>query len=172
MHYTRLLRGRPLDAPRQLRGRPFEERFWAKVDKNGPPSAYRPELGPCWLWTGALSWGGYGVLGNPSRAAHRVGYELQVGPIPPGLDLDHLCRVRNCVRGEHLEPVTERENALRSDISLPAVNAARTECVNGHRFDDVNTYTDPSGRRRCRICQRERTRRYRMTRINSDNQLT
>ena len=89
----------PLECPA-----PISARFWAKVDKTET----------CWLWTGGQSagYGRFGFKGRPNLGAHRFAYELLVGPIPPGLDLDHLCRVRNCVNPDHLEPVTRRENLL------------------------------------------------------------
>src|SRR5688500_4996363 len=79
--------------------------FWAKVDKTST----------CWLWTGARHPLGYGHVryGNRTSAAHRVAWELINGPIPEGLTLDHLCRVPACVRPDHLEPVTHRENVRR-----------------------------------------------------------
>lgn len=90
---------------------PWEERFWKFVDKNGPKG--------CWVWTGGLS-DGYGTFtpnvgGVHTARAHKWIYEQKVGPVPKGLELDHVCRVRNCVNYEgHLEPVTKKENWERS----------------------------------------------------------
>src|SRR4051812_13783907 len=70
----------------------------------------------CWLWTGTLTDHGYGILENghgAGKGAHVVSYELHVGKIPEGLELDHLCRVRCCVNPRHLEPVTHYENMRR-----------------------------------------------------------
>lgn len=72
----------------------------------------------CWLWVGSVTGPGYGQISNPDRRgkpllAHRVSYELHVGPIPEGFDLDHLCRVRCCINPRHLDPVTRRENLRR-----------------------------------------------------------
>jgi transcriptional regulator with XRE-family HTH domain len=90
-----------------LKARPLEERLAEKssVDANG-----------CWIWLGRINSAGYGEIKYRERRlkAHRVSYEHHVGPIPDGLDLDHLCRVRPCVNPEHLEPVTRRENIQRS----------------------------------------------------------
>ncbi len=90
--------------------------------------------------------------------AHRFAYELLVGPIPDGLVIDHLCRVRHCVNPAHMEPVTRWENTLRGG-SFSAVAARQTHCVNGHPFDEENTHVDRRGFRRCRACNRERLRR-------------
>jgi len=72
----------------------------------------------CWLWTGPLNPGGYGT--NGGRLAHRVVYERLIGQIPAGLTLDHLCRVRNCVNPQHLEPVTIAENLRRRPAKAAA----------------------------------------------------
>jgi hypothetical protein len=80
----------------------------------------------CWMWRGAISTGGYGRIGGEGAyllQAHRVAYELFVGPIPDGLHIDHLCRVRACVNPEHLEAVTQAENNLRSWAARKAVRA-------------------------------------------------
>jgi hypothetical protein len=92
-------------------------RFWARVDRSGPIPEYNPGLGPCWLWTGkARPYRGlYGRTGSRQidRWAHRAAYILSVGPIPAGLELDHLCRVSLCCNPAHLEAVSHRENILR-----------------------------------------------------------
>lgn len=85
----------------------MEDRFWAKVDA----------LGPCWLWTKGKTANGYGRFGVTSkdkRLAHIFAWTTLVGPVPEGLQLDHLCRVRLCVNPDHLEPVTPQENWRRS----------------------------------------------------------
>jgi len=113
----------------------------------------------CWLWIGATA-RGYGQIWVDGRTqpAHRIAYELLVGPIPEGLQLDHLCRVRHCVNPEHLEPVTNRENILRG-VSIVPQNAAKTHCPQNHPYDDANTYYEgPARWRRCLTCKRERQR--------------
>lgn len=110
----------------------------------------------CWEWTAARDRKGYGRVAKHSLA-HRAVYELLVGPIPEGLDLDHLCRNHGCVFPLHLEPVTRRENLLRG-ATIPARKAAQTCCEAGHEFDDANTYIAPNGTRMCRACHRLRQR--------------
>jgi len=115
--------------------------------------------GECWIWTGRINVDGYGTLG--SRYAHRVVYEELVGEIPDGLHLDHLCRVRSCVRPLHLEPVTQRENTLRGQ-NFCAVKARQTHCIHGHEFTPANTYVRTNGTRQCRTCRAETQRRNRV----------
>ena len=113
----------------------------------------------CWLWTAAIA-RGYGVFWFEGRQgpAHRYAYERWAGPIPDGLQLDHLCRVRNCVNPNHLEPVTCRENLLRGE-TFNATNAARTHCPQGHEYDEKNTYVWRS-QRHCRPCRADAEARY------------
>lgn len=83
------------------------------------------------------------------RYTHRVVYELRVGPVPEGMDLDHLCRVKHCANPDHLEPVTHRVNVLRGE-SPSAINARKTECPRcGGEFT-----RDTRGYRICRPCHR------------------
>lgn len=116
----------------------------------------QPGPGDCWLWVGRLSPKGYGEFSYLSRCtrAHRTAYLLFVGPIPDGLQLDHLCRVRHCVNPGHLEPVTCRENLLRSPETLATRQLARTSCPRGHGYTPENTRVRPDGRRECRTCAR------------------
>jgi hypothetical protein len=111
--------------------------------------------GGCIVWTGVLR-NGYGVISSGNRwlRAHRVAYELLVGPIPDGLVLDHLCRNTRCINPHHLEPVTVRENTLRSPIALSAINARKTHCPAGHEYSPENTYLRANGHRACRACGR------------------
>lgn len=151
MHLQRFIRGLAMDAPRRYPDGTVEDRFWAKVDKNGP-------LG-CWVWTASTYPSGYGAFGvapGKVNCAHRFAYELLVGPIPEGLQLDHLCRTRLCVNPVHLEPVTIAENVLRG-IGPSATNARKTHCIHGHPFDEANTKIDREGFRHCRACSRKST---------------
>jgi hypothetical protein len=122
--------------------RSLEKRFWAKVDKGDGTG--------CWLWTGTRWAKGYGQVRHQNRRllAHRVAYELLVGPIPDGYQIDHLCRVTRCVRPDHLEPVTPLENARRAAAFI-------THCPSGHPYDEVNTRRTTDGRH-CKACNRER----------------
>ena len=126
-------------------------RFWAKADRSGGPDS-------CWRWTGAHSIKGYGYFGTPegTAQAHRWIYQQLVGPIPPGLTIDHLCRVRDCMNPAHMEPVSRGENVLRGN-GHSAQNARKAVCKRGHPFTGDNLY--PKNRRRhCRACRAENDR--------------
>jgi hypothetical protein len=131
-----------------------EKNFWERVD--------RPQKDACWPWTKTRLVSGYGqvYVGRDSgfaagilALAHRVAYQLAVGPILEGLTIDHLCRNRACCNPAHLEAVTGRENGLRG-FSPPAINARKTHCIHGHEFTEENTYRPPSGQRECIKCKR------------------
>lgn len=139
----------------------LKERFWSKVSKNGPIPENRPELGPCWQWIGGVNSSGYGqfyIERQPHRS-HIISYRLIVGKVPEGLELDHLCRNRRCVRPTHLEPVTHRVNCLRG-ISPAAICAQKTECSKGHPFTVENTYVDRLGKRHCRTCRKAANKKW------------
>jgi hypothetical protein len=119
----------------------------------------------CWEWQGGHNANEYGrirVTGSKSmHLTHRVAYELFVGPIPSGLFIDHLCRNRKCLRPDHLEPVTNRENLMRSPITFAGKRVTKTHCVNGHEFTAENTaIRKGDGTRVCRTCQRAHQRSY------------
>ena len=134
--------------------RPWTERFWARVDKNGPNG--------CWLWTGNILPSGYAQVrceeDHKLRRVHRVMYELMVGHIPDGLELDHLCHTkdktcpggstcihRRCVHPEHLEPVTLQVNHQR-------MKGRKTHCPQGHPYVGDNIRINEKGYQMCRTC--------------------
>ena len=141
-----------------------EERFWSKVDKD--------QIGTgCWVWKAFKDRHGYGKFwdgtrlpsGNPRKVlAHRFAYELLVGPIPDGLQIDHLCRNRSCVNPAHMEPVTSGENVRRGNS--PRLSGermrAKAHCPQGHKYTQENTYVW-RGVRHCRECRRIRAREQR-----------
>lgn len=116
----------------------------------------------CWEWTAYRLPNGYGTFwtGTHKTTAHRAVYEALVGPIPAALELDHLCRNRGCVRPDHLEPVTGKENVRRGVAGLVngGRNRAKTHCPAGHGYSGDNLYTYKDGRRICRTCDRARKR--------------
>jgi HNH endonuclease len=132
---------------------PLHKRLWDKflVEPDG-----------CWQWTGSGTAHGYGVFfrgPGPTNgtSAHRVVYEWVRGPIPDGMHLDHQCRNRGCVNPDHMEPVTPRENWLRS-TTRSAVTYNTGVCVRGHDLTDpTNVRVTKSGGRVCRACQRIHT---------------
>lgn len=136
--------------------------------------------GFCWLWRGKLTDKGYATtsFNGRSTGAHRKAYTLLMGPIPEGLTLDHLCRIRHCVNPDHLEPVTQQENTARAKAfrnlagthtrvpKQPKPRLQLTHCRNGHELTEDNTLVSKlstgSVRVRCKTCQhdtQERNRR-------------
>jgi adenine-specific DNA methylase len=141
--------------------KPIIERIEAK-------SIPEPNSG-CWLWVAKVSRDGYGRLGvrvagrahTVPKLAHRLSYEAFVGPIPEGLELDHLCRVRCCVNPRHLEPVSRAENVRRGiadgkegRAAAVAAKNARTHCKKcGFEYSQANTYVYRKGKRYFRTCR-------------------
>lgn len=125
------------------------EAFWSKAIPE-------PNSG-CWLWTAGCTAAGYSRFLR--KYGHRASYEALVGPIPEGLQIDHLCRERSCVNPAHLEPVTCRENVMRG--MAPLINASlqlsKTHCPKGHEYTASNTYVkknqNGNPRRACRTCE-------------------
>lgn len=159
-HYMRLWYSGKVRAERPIESRvsglPLADRFWSKVRKGSPTE--------CWEWQAAvqaIGRKGYGVIRVAKRniLAHRLAYELTIGPIPEGLQLDHLCRNPRCVNPAHLEPVTNWENGRRG-ISPPAQHARATHCLLGHPFDEANTYWTPRHTRGCRTCRKRQRAEY------------
>ncbi len=133
----------------------IQERFWGKVDASGP----------CWQWMGAGAGKGYGKIGvvvdgKPSYPyAHRVAWEILVGEIPEGKELDHLCKNRRCVNPDHLEPVTRRQNLARS-AAVCTLNSLKSSCPQGHPYEGDNLIQNKYGRA-CRECRRAYDRKRR-----------
>ena len=124
-------------------------RFWLKTDKN-------PRHKGCWIWGGCTDRKGYGFahLNGKSSHAHRIAYQLAIGPIPHGLHIHHKCSVPACVRPSHLEPLTDEENNRRAN-TFRIRNRLKSHCMHGHPFSLFNTYYRPSGERECRACRRQ-----------------
>lgn len=108
----------------------------------------------CWLWTGGKQSNGYGQVGVRGKVeyVHVLSYRVNVGPIPKGLELDHVaargCTHKNCCNPAHLEPVTQAENKRRASCG--------PICKRGHRMEGKELYVTPNGRRQCRVCMRLR----------------
>lgn len=129
-------------------------------------SKYIPEPNTgCWLWIASKFDNGYGQFGfdGKNRKAHRVSYELYKSKIPTGLTLDHLCRVRECVNPDHLEPVTNRENTLRGN-TITRDNLNKTNCPNGHQLiaPNLGQWELAHGKRSCLECKKLKMRARRM----------
>lgn len=170
-HYHRWYEGRdhlgdemPIGQPPVRRGAPASDRFWCYVIQSGA----------CWLWVGNKRPNGYGRFwtGETYTGAHQWSYEHFVGPVPDGCELDHLCRVRHCVRPDHLEPVDHRTNVNRGAVTHTALRTKptheygkgqrqKTHCPQGHEYSPGNTYVTPDNRRMCRMCTLDTKRRYR-----------
>lgn len=127
------------DRLRKVSGRGYT--FWDRVDFSGD----------CWEWLSSKNHNGYGRLyfNGKSRKAHQIAYELLIGEIPKGLEIDHLCGNRGCVNVSHFDITTHAENTRRA--------RRNTHCGYGHEFTEGNTYIRPDGARACKACQRRIT---------------
>ena len=133
---------------------------------------------PCWVWQGGkMKTKGYGrwIWNGRHTMAHRVVYELLVGPIPDGLQSDHLCRNTSCVNPDHMEIVTLQENLrrqFRAGSGGGAINAAKTHCKHGHAFtaDNIVRSAAKPNKRVCKTCRREHERRRKAARLGAQNQ--
>lgn len=132
----------------------FEERFWKKVDKNGPNG--------CWIWLGYKTPAGYSGMArledwSQREYPHRTAYKLSGRVIPDGYTIDHLCKTRDCVNPNHMRAVTQGENTLAGN-TVASINAAKTQCIHGHEFS-----VDESRVRRrvCKECNKVTQQRWR-----------
>lgn len=159
-HQRNLKYGSPTAGPpirMYLKGMSDEERFWMRVAP--------PDLHGCKVWTGGQDGKGYGffsIKGKPVYA-HRWIYEQQVGPIPKGFVIDHLCRTPLCVNVHHMEAVTIGENVQRS----PSSNRNKTHCPRGHEYTPENMYFNGQSGRVCKICVLLRQKESRRLQSNS-----
>lgn len=136
-----------------LRGpkpRPIEERYWENVEFRATSK--------CWRWLGTIRPDGRPQIGEggkygKTKTAFRIGYELAFGPIPEGMDLDHLCNNSWCVNPNHCWPVTPKENRGRRERE-------KTHCPQGHEYNEKNTYYRADGHRQCRVCANDRRKAY------------
>lgn len=137
----------------------------AKIILELCPAPHLP--GFCWAWTGAFTSRGYGSYSHEGRiwSTHRLAYELLIGAIPDGLQIDHLCTNKRCCNPRHLEPVTGKVNCERTE------RAQKSRCVNSHPLAGPNLVVKrrTNGRlmRNCRVCALDAARR---RRIESENQ--
>lgn len=123
--------------------------------KLGLEQLSEPEpMSGCVLWLGAMRQNGYGFLSRGGRTwlAHRLAYEAARGPIPAGMTIDHLCRVRSCINPAHLEPVSRRTNTLRG-FGITAQNSRKQTCPRGHNYNW--TTSNGTARRYCWPCQKQ-----------------
>lgn len=158
---TELLKERTIDA---------DKRFWQKVNKSGPLPEYDTSLGNCWIWTSAQDSHGYGTFHFGERnsviKAHRYSFMTQIGKLPTNMELDHKCRVTLCIRPNHLELVTHKENIRRG---VYARNSGK--CPKGlHEMMGSNIYINPTtGKPRCRSCRDEYRRKYYLEKHDNRN---
>ncbi len=135
-----------------MKSRPLHKRLWEKANKTET----------CWLWTAYINKFGYGVIGTYDKKtalAHRVSFELTKGPIPEGLEINHLCEVKNCINPDHLEAITRAEHILKTDFQGGKYQKNKTHCVNGHSFQETDVYITKEGHRKCRACGRAADKR-------------
>lgn len=145
---------------------PLPDRLWARIDRRADDK--------CWPWTGKVNGSGYGIIGLGRRsegksAVHRVAYEIAIGPIPDGHQLDHTCHNdtecfgggdcehRRCCNPKHLEPVTQQINVARGNAGL--WQTFKTHCPKGHEYTPENTFSNNGGRG-CKTCRRDWNRKY------------
>lgn len=118
-------------------------------------------LDGCWNWTGTRTAAGYGVTGiraGGETRAHRLSYRVHIGEIPNGKVIHHACENPACVRPEHLEAVTDRENLMASASTQARINSEKTHCIHGHPLSGDNltiqVLRNGKEKRRCKACAR------------------
>lgn len=140
----------------------------AKIDDNDwvLMPRYTVDENGCWIWQGSTCEDGYGKCGLRAgqTLAHRAYYFILKGPIPDGLEADHLCKNRACCNPEHIDIVTHTVNVRRGDRKENHPNRLKTHCKFGHEFSEKNTLYEYYGdrvQRKCRTCRKEyqKTRR-------------
>jgi hypothetical protein len=150
MHYYRLHKYGTTGEPPGRIYPPAEERFWAKVDKNGPIPQHRPELGQCWPWTAAASELGYGSFNFNGRVipSHRAAWQIVVGEIPDGLEVCHHCDYPPCVRadpdplvshlflGTHWQNLKDSRDKGRMPLFAPSKPCGTMAAFYRHRRND------------------------------------
>jgi hypothetical protein len=141
--------------PPRKRRKTAMKRFWSKV-KIGKSNE-------CWPWLGSIR-GRYGhfTFGQQSRQANQVAWELEYRqPFPEGLQACHSCDYPLCCNPNHIIPGTQTDNIQQAVVRKRHVNSKKTRCVNGHALTPENVYWKPDGSRACRLCKRDRMRKYR-----------
>lgn len=139
------------------------QRFFAKVNKNGPWPYVFDLRTRCWLWTASTN-KGYGSFSLRSNTvlAHRLSFLMLNGSIDDNRVLDHLCRNTLCVNPDHLEPVTHKENMERGILSLTSSvhESIKTHCPRGHSLETRNIRVGGKKRgwRQCLACHRTSTK--------------
>lgn len=141
-----------------------EEKFWSKVSPE-------PNTG-CWLWGGDTNgkYASIGVHKNKKTVriyAHRLSYEMFIGPIPDGLEIDHKCRMKMCVNPEHLRAVTPRENMMLIPSGMRGNNQIKDHCKRGHPFVGSNLRFDPTGHAVCRACSKMHAKNFLDRKLNA-----
>lgn len=146
---------------------------WKLTARERFEESYTPEPNTgCWLWLKYVNEGGYGqsYLNGRLVYAHRMAWEIYRGPIPVGMQIDHVCRVRSCVNPEHLRVVTQRTNLVENSTGLAARNIAKTHCLRGHPLSGENLLARRVGRG-CRTCFNARAKDRRHERLSRERQM-
>ncbi len=145
-----------------------------KQEANGDPASERlrflskfNKLGNgCWIWNGSFNNQEYSCFHIKRNGtwvkilAHRYSYELIRGPVPPGMELDHLCRDTRCINPDHLEAVTHQKNTERGEAGTYKRTTSKTYCIHGHQYSEENTYINKHGFRSCKACRKLAYARY------------